>query len=239
MDVLVIKKLKISPTVKDVKSGKTPKPNLIRIATVIASGQEERQDIIMKSAWKPDYEDKALDWFWGLLHTPYHIESLMPWDSSHGHIRAARKVAAAIFGLQRFRNVRMYGPFRGEKLCFIKKGKESALLLEMCDANIWSAMSLRTGLKSDITFLTPLEAKEKLYPDWEVTEVIKLAQESSMRIFHKVFEAQIIVKEGIFENEKIQKLEKKVPKEILESILEEGLSKRFEIIGEIKDIDYS
>jgi hypothetical protein len=234
---LVIEKLKISPTVEDVKSGKTPKPKLIRIATVLASGQEERQDIIMKSAWKPDYEDKALDLYWGLLHTPYHSESLMPWDISHGHIRAARKVAAVIFGLQRFCNVRMYGPFRGEKLCFIKKGKESALFLEMCDANIWSAMSLKPGLKSDIQFLTPLEAKEKLYPDWEVSEVIKLAQESSMRIFQKVFKAQIMVKEGISENEKIQKLEKKVPKEILESILEEGLTKRFEIIGEIKDVD--
>jgi hypothetical protein len=52
-----------------------------------------------------------------------------------------------------------------------------------------------------------------------------------------VFKAQIMVKEGISENEKIQKLEKKVPKEILESILEEGLTKRFEIIGEIKDVD--
>jgi hypothetical protein len=234
---LVIEKLKISPTIEDVKSGKTPKPKLIRIATVLASGQEERQDIIMKSAWKPDYEDKALDWFWGLLHTPYHSESLMPWDTSHGHIRAARKVAAAIFGLQRFRNVRIYGPFRGEKLCFIKKGKESALLLGMRDANIWSAISIRASLKSDIQFLTPLEAKEKLYPEWDVTEVIKLAQESSMRIFHKVFKAQIMAKEGIFENEKIQKLKKKVPREVLESILEEGLTKRFEIVGEYKDVD--
>ena len=45
---MVIKKLRISPTVEVVKSGKIPKPKLIRIATVIASGQEERQDIIMK-----------------------------------------------------------------------------------------------------------------------------------------------------------------------------------------------
>jgi hypothetical protein len=219
---LVIEKLKISPTVKDVQSGKTPKPKLIRIATVIASGQEERQDIIMKSAWKPDYEDKALDWYWGLLHTPYHTESLMPWDTSHGHIRAARKVAAASFGLQRFRNVRMYGPFRGDKLCFIKKRKESSLFLEMRDANIWSAMSFRSTLKSDIQFLTPMEVKEKLYPSLEVSDIIKQAQENSMRIFHKIFKAQMIMNEGSFENEKIQKLEKKVPRKILESILEDS-----------------
>ncbi len=90
----------VRPTVEQIKSGEVQKPENIFVSTLLAElpGGEE---IFLRTMWKINHLDEKLVFLEGILDWDSLIEPLRgPPDS---HLRAARRVTAAVFGKERFR----------------------------------------------------------------------------------------------------------------------------------------
>ncbi len=90
----------VRPTVEQIKSGEVQRPEIVYVSTLLAElpGGEE---IFLRTMWKISHLDEKLVFLEGILDWDPLIEPLRgPPDS---HLRAARRVTAAVFGKERFR----------------------------------------------------------------------------------------------------------------------------------------
>lgn len=132
------KSIVIEPSIEQVRAGKVPKPKKVYVTTTLMEFQAENESITIQTAWEIDYELRELRYFAGYFEALTLMEPLLPWRVPDRHVRAARKVAAAAFGMKRFRRpVRMYEPYKKEHL-FVASYKKNKILLEHKeDAIIW------------------------------------------------------------------------------------------------------
>jgi hypothetical protein len=176
----MVKRIRICPSVEDVRSGKVVKPERIMVNTVLAAMRDRERPLEIKSFWKMDYEPEILQFLSGILATPFHVEIVMPYDIPHGHKRAACRVAAAAIGLQRFRRpIRMYPTLENEMLCVAKVGRKNILFINEIDAKFWARN--KGHKKAKIKVLTIGEAKQSFYPDLTDEELMDIVQENSLR----------------------------------------------------------
>jgi hypothetical protein len=169
----------VTPTFEQVKSGRIRKPKDIHVITTWKSLHSEVLKFEFHTHWKIDYSYDELHFQRGYISTFLLIEPVLPSNTPDRHLRAARKVAAAVFGLKRFnRPVRWYEQFRGSSLFLASHKKERILLVDKDDALLWG---LKVKGNPEVYEMTIDEAAKK-FPNKTQQEVIELAQENSMRM---------------------------------------------------------
>lgn len=128
----------VYPSVEQVKSGKVPRPENVYVSTELAE-LPGGHHIFLRSLWEIDYIDEKLVLLEGVLQMNLVLDPLFgPPDS---HLRAVRKVAAAVFGKKRFRGeVEIYEAFQGEIIYRATHNDETWILPTREDALIWAGM---------------------------------------------------------------------------------------------------
>jgi hypothetical protein len=177
---MTVEKLKTIPSFEDVRSVKVARPKSIAVISTVAASPGLKSGMIYRTLWGLDYKTEILEFLLGAAETILSHGLMMPWEVSDGHLRAARKVAAAALGLRRFRRpVRMYDAFEGDTIFLMKTGKKQGLYLKKEDAELWAFLKKIKNIKVDPL---KLEDARKLYPKKTQSQIIELAQENSMRV---------------------------------------------------------
>jgi hypothetical protein len=189
----------IHPSIKELQSRGLPKLQVITIITTLARGRIIRDEMVdgepriivdgklgisIVSKWKPDREAEALDLVESSLITQVHKERMMPMHLPDRHKRAARKAAAALFGLRVFKRLRLYGSCHQDTVVSAQRGSEEKLFLTGEDAEIWSCQVGSERANIDVMMLS--QARKKLYPGRNNSWVLKLAQENSVLARHEI-----------------------------------------------------
>lgn len=169
----------VIPTLEQVKSGKIKRPNEIHVVTIWSTLHSEIMKMELHTHWKIDHSYGELHFQRGCISSFLLVEPILPSKTPNRHLRAARRVAAAVFGLKRFnRTVRMYEQFGGETLVLASHKKDRVLLADKDDALLWSLEIQATPEVYEIAIKDAL----KMFPNKTQQEVIELAQETSMRL---------------------------------------------------------
>ncbi len=164
----------MDPSVEQVKSGKVPRPENVYVSTELAELAGETT-IYLRSLWEIDYIDEMLVFLEGILELDLLIEPLRgPPDS---HLRAARKVAAAAFGMKRFRGeVKKFEPFQSNVIYFVTVANDPWMLPTRDDSLLWTGMSSDKEMKVEEIPLVDYLAEN---PDLDKKEILQELQENS------------------------------------------------------------
>jgi hypothetical protein len=160
--------------VNQVRSAEIQKPENIYVSTVLAS-LPGRSKILLRTLWEIDYVSGNLVFLEGILDLDLITEPLQaPPDS---HLRAAREVAAAVFGKKRFRGeVKIYEPLVGDVVYVASHGSKSWVGLSREDALIWSGMNGDTTPKVEETSLSDILREDQ---NLDMKKYIQSVQEDS------------------------------------------------------------
>ncbi len=136
----------VRPTVEQITSGKVQRPEIVYVSTLLAElpGDEK---IFLRTMWQISDLDENLVFLEGILDWDPLIEPLRgPPDS---HLRAARRVTAAVFGKERFRGeVEVSGPDQLEVIFRVTISDDTWFLPTIEDVDIWT--KLRHAEKSKV-----------------------------------------------------------------------------------------
>lgn len=128
----------VRPTVEQIKSGEVQRPEIVYVSTLLAElpGDEK---IFLRTLWKISHLDEKLVFLEGILDWDPLIEPLRgPPDS---HLRAARRVTAAVFGKERFRgDVEVSVPGQLEEIYRVTIGDDTWFLPTIEDVDIWTKL---------------------------------------------------------------------------------------------------
>jgi hypothetical protein len=147
-------------------------------------GMETKPGVTYQSKWKPVFVEKAIDYVDGLLRTPYHDEPLLQKDIPKRHIREAGHVGRILFKVQRFKRLRLYGPFNQYEIVVVLAGKMADVFLTQDDAEIWHYR--RTKQDCEIRILPVSVIQEKIIPNVTEHELIERAQQRSAEMRYEL-----------------------------------------------------
>lgn len=136
----------VRPTVEQIKSGEVQRPEIVYVSTLLAElpGGEE---LFLRTLWKISHLDEKLVFLEGILDWDSLIEPLRgPPDS---HLRAARRVTAAVFEKERFRGgVKVSELDKFEEIYRVTIGDDTLFLPTIEDVAVWT--KLRQAEESNV-----------------------------------------------------------------------------------------
>ena len=140
----------VYPSVEQIKSGEVQRPEIVYVSTLLTEllGGEE---IFLRTMWKISHLDEKLVFLEGILDWDPLIEPLRgPPDS---HLRAARRVAAAVFGKKRFRGeVEVFELNQLEEIFRVTISEDTWFLPTIEDVAIWT--KLRQAEESKVEMIS-------------------------------------------------------------------------------------
>jgi hypothetical protein len=181
----------IFPSINEIQDKGFKDRDTIIMRTHMAAGHvkdkkwiQTKPGVMYQSKWKPVLEEKAIDYVDGILRTPYNDEPLLQRDIPKRHIREAGHVGRILFKVQRFKRLRLYGPFNQEKIIVVQTGKMAGFFLTEDDAEIW--LHRVTTQDSQIRSLPVSIIRKKMVPSLTEQEIIKRAQQGSAEIRYEL-----------------------------------------------------
>ncbi len=169
-----------TPEITQIQSGEIKNPPEIEVTTVMVEFREGLGFIRLATKWRINYSEKELQFVGGILRVPLIVSPILPFQVPDSHIRAARKITAATFGRKRFRGrVRMYEEYHKEVLYQVSHEDKTTILTDRDDALLWG---LENGYNNPKVRQLSLEEAKMLYPMYDLSELITMAQKNSLRL---------------------------------------------------------
>ena len=205
------RRLRIFPTVNDINSGTDPFPKTIHIESVLAKGSGNRVGIIIESKWRVDSEKRSINLVCANLVARLGKTPLTPFDVPDRHLRAARKVGAAIFEVKRFDNLQLFEIPDSKSLYLAKREGEKKTFVRASDAKLW------------LSQLRKSEAHIEILPKSAEKATIREAQQNSAAMRSEMLKLLIQTVTGISAMKRIRTLLKRgIKPTILEDIWNEA-----------------
>jgi hypothetical protein len=181
----------IFPSINEIQDKGFKDRDTIIMRTHIAAGHvkdkkwiQTKPGVMYQSKWKPVLEEKAIDYVDGILRTPYNDEPLLQRDIPKRHIREVGHIGRILFKVQRFKRLRLYGPFDQEKIVIVRTGKRADAFLTEDDAQIW--IHRTTGKDPQIRTLPVSVIPDKIIPNVTEQELIERAQQRSAEMRYEL-----------------------------------------------------
>ncbi len=127
-------RLVTDPTLDEIKKFKELKSDTIYIKSSIMHGVA---GLLIESIWRVNYENKSIYLITSNLISYIDKTPLTPLDIPDRHLRAARKIGAALFDTKRFDNLVLFETTDPSIIYSVTRGEENRTFSEEADAKLW------------------------------------------------------------------------------------------------------
>lgn len=185
---MTISRLTTKPTLEDIKSGLIRSPESIHVQSGLMRGQQQKLGILVLSDWHVDYQEKQVRFQSGYIVVQTEKIPIPAMDIPDRHLRAVRRIAAAVFNVKRFYGLRLYDrpvddiifhiQWKNPRVETINR-EEHVFLISREDAVLWCQLNPESNATpEDIEPMRIERVRSRFFPSETRHAIIRRAQKA-------------------------------------------------------------